>query len=361
LGDVSMVKCKVLLTCGIFLMTALIPMTAFLMNLETVEAKVAPDLTPTNLNCKEEDGATNLYFNIKNKGSADYDGEAIWIYGYFTKWFDGKVETGYWFQTPLDTNEVSDQQRMTTGGTGFDCCHVKVDDNDDVDEMDEDNNYKNDNTVEDYMSDGEHSIVRVPITNPEPITLTFQSSFEVVPDIVAPHWNIAILPPILQVPAHTTALVEVYIQAPQTIDIYPDIIITSENYPHYGYNQINIIHLRAPGIADIKPDTLNVKSKGKWIKAEFQIGEEYDINNIDYDSITLQVATNTLAKEIHIVPDAPRSIITIKGIPTLIVKFDRQEVISELHPGDSATFVLKARLLDGTPFMGEDTVKIVGR
>jgi len=46
------------------------------------------------------------------------------------------------------------------------------------------------------------------------------------------------------------------------------------------------------------------------------------------------------------------------GILDLMVKFDRQEVISLLEEGD-ATLTVSGELLDGTPFEGSDTIRVI--
>jgi hypothetical protein len=78
---------------------------------------------------------------------------------------------------------------------------------------------------------------------------------------------------------------------------------------------------------DIDPNTLNLKSKGKWITSYIELPEGYDVNIIDVSSILLE---DTISPQ-------PRPFTfgdyDSDGIPDLMVKFDRSEVIDLLLPG----------------------------
>ena len=46
------------------------------------------------------------------------------------------------------------------------------------------------------------------------------------------------------------------------------------------------------------------------------------------------------------------------GIPDLMVKFDRQNVIDILEPGDEVVIMIAGELIDGTRFEGMDYIKV---
>jgi hypothetical protein len=93
---------------------------------------------------------------------------------------------------------------------------------------------------------------------------------------------------------------------------------------------------------DIDPDTLNLKSKGRWITCYIEMP---DVSQIDISTIMLEDVI-------------PAEWGDIQG-DTLMVKFDRSEVEDMLVPG---TYNLKVtgELLDGTGFEGfSDEVRVI--
>jgi len=120
-----------------------------------------------------------------------------------------------------------------------------------------------------------------------------------------------------------------------------------------------------PATVDINPDTLNLKSRGRWITAYIELPEDYDVNDIDISSILLN-------DTILVDPSAPTSIgdYDSDAIPDLMVKFNRTEVISYILNNINiielvqerfmtVTLTIAGYLNDGTPFQGSDTIKII--
>ena len=90
-------------------------------------------------------------------------------------------------------------------------------------------------------------------------------------------------------------------------------------------------------VMDIDPDTLNLKSMGRWITAYITFNEPYNVNEIEISSILLE---DTIPAEWGNVQN-----------DTLMVKFDRSEVEDMLSPGIH-TLRVNGQLTDGTAFEG---------
>lgn len=109
-------------------------------------------------------------------------------------------------------------------------------------------------------------------------------------------------------------------------------------------------------IIDIKPNTLNLKSKGKWITTYITLPEDYNVEDIDVETILLD---GTIPAGIH-----PTEIgdYDEDDIPDLMVKFDRAPVIKYIlglgFTDGEVILTVTGELLDGTLFEGTDTVVI---
>jgi len=111
---------------------------------------------------------------------------------------------------------------------------------------------------------------------------------------------------------------------------------------------------------DVKPDTLNLKSNGKWITAYIELPLCYNVADINVSSIMLN---GTIRPE-----SRPTSIgdYDNDGIPDLMVKFDRTQIINYIWSalGRQTKFgqvilAVSGKLKNGTPFEGSDKIKIL--
>lgn len=113
---------------------------------------------------------------------------------------------------------------------------------------------------------------------------------------------------------------------------------------------------------DCDPDTLNLKSQGRWMTCYIELPSGYDPRDIDAGTILLN---DVLAPELD-----PRygfvrsetSYITDHdgdGVLERMVKFDRPAVQSMLSPGDSVMHTITGKMFDGTEFEGTDEVRVI--
>jgi hypothetical protein len=110
-----------------------------------------------------------------------------------------------------------------------------------------------------------------------------------------------------------------------------------DNYSYYDfvtikyYQEIPILQ----ATINIDPDTLNLKSKGRWITVYITLPSGYEINDIDIDTIMLE---DTIPAEWGDVQN-----------DTLMVKFDRSEVEDYIGiPQDAIELTVTGKLFDGT-------------
>lgn len=103
-----------------------------------------------------------------------------------------------------------------------------------------------------------------------------------------------------------------------------------KNYSMTVYPAINI---------DFDPDTLNLKSQGKWVTVYIELPEGYDVNDIDVNTVKLN---GLIPAEL-----APTEVgdYDEDGIPDLMVKFDRAAV---------------SKLFSGLEVLGEYSVEVTG-
>ena len=103
---------------------------------------------------------------------------------------------------------------------------------------------------------------------------------------------------------------------------------------------------------DINPNTLNLKSKGKWITCYIELPEGYNIEDIDISTILLNDAVSAESHPTNI-GDYDND-----GIPDLMVKFDRQDIIDILEFGDNVAITVAGELIDEAMFEGTDYIKV---
>jgi hypothetical protein len=132
--------------------------------------------------------------------------------------------------------------------------------------------------------------------------------------------------------------------------------LNSSGYPRMSYNHRGLGDLRYAMRSelppepsrwlslDIDPDTLNLKSEGRWITA-YLSAENASVHDIDISSALLQ---GTLSPERWDYQDE-----------VLMLKFNRHELIAILEVGESVEIRLSGKWQDGTAFEAYDVIRVI--
>jgi hypothetical protein len=111
---------------------------------------------------------------------------------------------------------------------------------------------------------------------------------------------------------------------------------------------------------DIHPNTLNRKSKGRWVTAYIELPEGYNVEDIDMGALAVTAVDEDPVDEALYAQSSPTSIgdYDSDGIPDLMVKFSRSALIELLSPGERIITV-SGSLEDETAFEGNDTLTVI--
>lgn len=97
----------------------------------------------------------------------------------------------------------------------------------------------------------------------------------------------------------------------------------------------------------VSPQTLNLKSKGKWITVQVWLPAGYNRSDVVGSSLLLlgEVPASKVQKG--------------NGSRKVMAKFSRPEVQALLAPGAAVEVTLTGELKDGTPIAGSDTIRVI--
>jgi len=110
----------------------------------------------------------------------------------------------------------------------------------------------------------------------------------------------------------------------------------------YEYGQL------VPSEVKIVPRTINLQSKGKWITCYIWPPEEYDVVEIDSNSILLKCKIE------------PEFLHVDEQEQVAIARFDREEVQAILYVGQ-IELIITGKLTDGTTFEATDIIKVTDK
>ncbi|MHC4714198.1 MAG: hypothetical protein ACYTAN_13175 [Planctomycetota bacterium] len=113
-----------------------------------------------------------------------------------------------------------------------------------------------------------------------------------------------------------------------------------------------------PAGIKIRPKTINLRSRGRYITVYIDLDGGLDARNINVSTVSLRRGYSgpvyALAK-----PVSARDY-DLDGTFELMVKFPRQSVHAILEPAQSVTLTVSGHLFDGTAFEGSDFVRVTG-
>jgi len=136
-----------------------------------------------------------------------------------------------------------------------------------------------------------------------------------------------------------------FVTEPSETDIDGDPRITGTKID-IGADEFASVPITA--IVKITPKTLNLQSSGKWINCTIQLPDEYNVGNVDNESIVI----NGQSEAVWFNTDQKAN--------KLLVKFDRFENQQLLKEG-SVPLTVTGQLVDGTKFVGSDTIRILSK
>jgi len=115
------------------------------------------------------------------------------------------------------------------------------------------------------------------------------------------------------------------------------------------------IHLpvnRITADIELRPRTLNRESEGRWIVAYIELPQGHDVYDIDRSSILLEGSIPARPHPYRF-GDHDRD-----GVPDLMVKFRRSEVIGILPEGEEVPVTISG-IVGTTSFEGMDTIRVI--
>lgn len=107
---------------------------------------------------------------------------------------------------------------------------------------------------------------------------------------------------------------------------------------------------------NITPETLNLKSQGKFITASIKLPEGFNVNQIDGNTVKISAIDEQPIEPICADKTMEAG---IESENCLLAKFERRDLIDVLSPGDGVKITIEGLLAGGEKFAGVDTIKVI--
>ncbi|MBI4317998.1 MAG: right-handed parallel beta-helix repeat-containing protein [Chloroflexi bacterium] len=151
---------------------------------------------------------------------------------------------------------------------------------------------------------------------------------------------------------------------PAIMGPYVYVSATATNLANGDTSEFSAVY-RPIATVDLKPDTLNLASRSgdNAVTGYIELPTGYDVGQINLATVTLSFDVNGVPAIIpaQLSPSAVGDH-DADGIPDLMVKFDRQALISALGGATgNVTMRVSGQLRDGQTFAGSDLVRVIGR
>jgi hypothetical protein len=113
------------------------------------------------------------------------------------------------------------------------------------------------------------------------------------------------------------------------------------------YWRINLIEV-VDAEVELRPKTINLSSKGKWVNCKIWLTEDYNVADVNSETVFLE-------------DEIPAEWIWFNEEQNVVMaKFTRSELEEILEPGEVGLTVT-GYLVDGSYFVGTDTIKVVDK
>lgn len=158
---------------------------------------------------------------------------------------------------------------------------------------------------------------------------------------------------VLTVEFDTSSLTEIYVPSTSGITDWLYLWVADDGSTYYDREMTLLA--RAPPVitanVDVKPDTLELGSKGNTIKAYIELPPGYAVSDIEVSKVELNSEVEALLHPTKIGDYDEDS------IPDLMVSFNRAEVMALVEIGETTLTVTGE--VNGIPFEGSDTITII--
>jgi hypothetical protein len=111
---------------------------------------------------------------------------------------------------------------------------------------------------------------------------------------------------------------------------------------------IKIISELVEAVVDVVPDTVNLRSKGKWLSCKIWLPEDYNVADVNSETVFIE-------------DEIPAEWIWFNEEQNVVMaKFARSQLQEILEPGE-VELTVTGFLADGTYFEGKDTIRVIDK